>query len=283
MTIFRQPYPYYYYRTSLLRLAAILFVIVFLFLFAFRPFVVNPAELRMSYWLTCLIHAVVPTLIFCLYYLVKNISLSSAKKDGWTLGMEILNLCILFFLLGVGSFLIRDIIYTNDDNWSWYYLLIEIKNTFLAGFLIATFLSLLNFYILYKKSQRQAAELDHHLRQFDATQSTKTISIQASTKSDDFVVDLDTFLFARASGNYVEVHVKVSAVISKSLKRLTLAQLEAQLTPNVIRTHRSYLVNARHIIHVSGNAQGYELSFADTELTVPVSRSYLAAFDKAVG
>jgi len=281
MTIFRQPYPYYYYRATLLRLAATIFALVFLFLFVFEPFVVNPAELRMSYWLICLIHAAVPTVIFSLYYLLRNSSLSETQKERWTLGMEILNLCILFFLLGIGSFLIRDIIYTNPDNWSWHYFLEEVKNTFLAGSLIASFLSLLNFYRLYNKSQRQAAELDSHLHQ-PLTQSTSTIHIHTNLKSDDFVVDLTTFLFARASGNYVEIHIRERDLVSKSLKRLTLAQLETQLSPNVLRTHRSYLVNPRHIIHVTGNAQGYELSFSDTESTVPVSRSNLAAFDTAM-
>ena len=281
MTIFRQPYPYYYYRSSLLRLAATVFAIIFIFLFAFKPFVVNHAELRMSYWLVCLIHAIIPTIIFSLYYLLRNISLSETQKERWTFGMEIFNLCILFFLLGLGSFLIRDIIYTNADNWSWYYLLEEIKNTFLAGSLISAFLSLLNFYRLYHKSQYQAAQLDNHLHQ-PTTQPAGSIAIQTNLKSDDFVMDLSTFLFARASGNYVEIYVREKDVVSKSLKRLTLAQLETQLASSVLRTHRSYLVNTRHIVHVTGNAQGYELSFAETELTVPVSRSNLAAFDAAI-
>lgn len=281
MTVFRQPYPYYYYRSTLFRLAATIFTIIFVFLFAFEPFVVNPAEQRMHYWLICMIHAAVPTIIFCVYYLLRNISLSETQKERWTLGMEILNLCILFFLLGIGSFLIRDLIYTNPDNWSWRYLLEEIKNTFLAGFLLTAFLSLLNFYRLYHKSQRQAAEIDSHLHQ-PVTQSAQVIPIHTNLKSDDFAVNLTTFLFARASGNYVEIHVRENGTVSKSLKRLTLAQLETQLAPHVLRTHRSYVVNPRYITHVSGNAQGYELSFAHAEMTVPVSRSNLAAFDAAM-
>lgn len=281
MTIFRQPYPYYYYRTTLFRLAVSVFVIIFLFLLVFKPFVVNPAEQRMSYWLICLIHAALPTVIFYMYFLVRNIFLSETRKERWTLGMEIIHLCILFFLLGIGSFLVRDIIYTNPDNWSWHYLLEEIKNTFLAGTLISTFLSLLNFYRLSSKSQREAARIDSHLPP-PVSISTQTIAVSTNLKSDDFIVDLNTFLFARASGNYVEVHVKENNTVSKSLKRLTLAQLETQLMPHVLRTHRSYLVNIRHIVHVSGNAQGYELQFADTDLTALVSRSNLAAFDVAM-
>lgn len=281
MTLFRQPYPYYYYRTSLLRLAVIIFVLVFLFLFAFKPFVVNPAEQRVSYWLICLIHAALPTAIFCVYFLIRNAILSETQKERWTLGMEITHLCILFFLLGIASFLVRDIIYTNPDNWSWHYLFEEVKNTFLAGTLISSFLSLLNFYRLYSRSQRQAARIDSHLHPSNKL-SSQTIPVTTNLKSDDFSVELNTFLFARASGNYVEIYVKENNRVSKSLKRLTLAQLETQLLPHILRTHRSYLVNIRHIVHVSGNAQGYELQFADTDLTALVSRGNIPAFDAAV-
>lgn len=281
MTLFQQPYPYYYFRANLLKLAATAFIIVFIFLIAFKPFVVNPDEQRMSYWLICVIHALLPTLIFSVYFFVADQVLSEAQKDRWSLGTEIIHLIVLFFLFGVASFLIRDIIYTNPDNWSWHYFSEEVKNTFLGGTLISLILILLNFYRLYSKSQRQAIQINTHLHPLVVDQA-QAVSITTNTKADDFVLDVTAFLFARAAGNYVEVYTRESHTVAKTLKRLTLAQLEVQLASHALRTHRSYLVNPRHIVHVSGNAQGYEVSFANTDLKVPVSRSNLAAFDAAM-
>jgi LytTr DNA-binding domain len=279
--VLQQPYPYYYFRANLFRLAATAFTIVFIFLIAFKPFVVNPAEQRMSYWIICGIHAFIPAFVFSVYFFFMDRFLSDTQKDRWSLGTESMHLAILFFLFGVASFLVRDIIYTNPDNWSWYYFSEEVKNTFLGGTLISVILILMNFYRLYSQSQRHAVQINTHLHPLIVNE-VHSISVTTNVKADDFVLNLDHFLFARASGNYVELYKKNSSGIAKELKRLTLAQLENQLTPHALRTHRSYLVNVRHINGVSGNAQGYELSFPDTELTAPVSRGNIAAFEAAM-
>jgi|JI10StandDraft_1071094.scaffolds.fasta_scaffold90554_3 hypothetical protein len=281
MKFFQQPYPYYYFRTNLFRLAATAFVIIFVFLLAFKPFIVNPAEQRVSYWLICAIHAFVPAMVFSIYFFVADGLLSETAKDRWSLGTEIAHLCILFFLFGIGSFLVRDIIYTNPDNWSWYYLTEEVKNTFLGGTLISLLLILLNFYRLYSHAQQDAIKISKQLHP-SISNAVHAISITTNVKSDDFELDLASFLFARASGNYVEVYSKAGMRVTKQLKRLTLAQLEAQLSSHVLRTHRSFLVNPDHIVHVSGNAQGYELSFSGTDLKAPVSRGSITAFNAAM-
>jgi hypothetical protein len=281
MTLLRQPYPYYYFRANLPRLAATAFAIIFIFLLAFKPFIVNPAEQRIGYWLICAIHALLPVLIFSIYFFFADRILSETSKERWSLGTEVAHLCILFFLFGIASFLVRDIIYTNPDNWSWYYFKEEIKNTFLGGTLISLILILLNFYRLYTRSQQQAVNISKQLHP-PAAEPVRTISIVANVKGDDFELDLASFLFARSSGNYVEVHSRAGTGITKQLKRLTLGQLETQLSPHVVRTHRSYIVNPKHIIHVSGNAQGYALSFSGTGMKAPVSRSNIPLFDAAV-
>jgi hypothetical protein len=278
MMLLRQPYPYYYFRINLFRLAVTAFAIIFIFLLAFKPFIVNPTEQRVSYWLICAIHAFLPALVFSIYFFFADGLLSETTKERWSLGVEIMHLCILFFLFGVASFLVRDIIYTNPDNWSWHYFTEEVKNTFLGGTLISLLLILLNFYRLYSRSQQEAIKINQQLHP-PVSDVVSTMSITTNVKSDDFVLDLTSFLFARSSGNYMEVYSKTGTGTTKQLKRLTLAQLEAQLSSRALRTHRSYLVNPRHIIHVSGNAQGYELSFSGTDLKAPVSRSNIPAFD----
>lgn len=111
MTLFRQPYPYYYLRANLFRLAGTAFVIIFIFLLAFKPFIVNPTEQRVSYWLICAIHAFLPAVIFSIYFFFTDRVISETTKDRWSLGTEIVHLCILFFsvwgceLFGSGYYL----------------------------------------------------------------------------------------------------------------------------------------------------------------------------------
>ena len=285
MVAIHQPYPFYYYGSSIFKQAGFYFAVIFFFLWVFEPFHVNPDEQKVSYVLICFLHALSPTLIFLLYFLLLNVILSEKKRAQWTVGQEIIHLCVLFFLFGVASFLIRDIIYTNPDNWSWRYFFEEVKNTFLGGSLLAAFLILLNFYRLNTKTQKKAAQIENHLPTVIVQPPEETsdqIAIQTQVKADDFALRLHDFLFAQAEGNYVEVFCGGKGGVKKELKRITLSQLESQLSsfPYILRSHRAYLINTRHIQHVMGNAQGYWLSIAGVTEKVPVSRGKIGVFDE---
>ncbi len=65
------------------------------------------------------------------------------------------------------------------------------------------------------------------------------------------------------------------------VKRISLIQFENQLSayPNIFRCHRAYLVNMFKIEKVTGNSQGYLLSFRESDLKVPVSRKQTNSFN----
>lgn len=254
---------------------------MFLFLWFFKPFIVNEEEQKVSYFIICLIHSILPATIALVFFLALDAALIDAKKETWTIGREMLFLSSLFLLIGIGSFLVRDVIYTNPDNWSWRYFSEEIKNTFLAGSLVASHAVLLNFYRLSAAHKKSAESIESHLHPV-TDQASEKLSIKTGVKSDDFMVDPEEILFARADGNYVEVFCQIQGTIKKELKRITLSQLETQLSnrPFIFRCHRAFLINIHHIQKVSGNAQGYLLAVAGHPESIPVSRNKLAAFDQ---
>jgi LytTr DNA-binding domain len=281
MSLPHQPYPYNHSTKVLYKLASVSFIIVFLFLWLFEPFHVNTDEQKLGYWLICFIHAITPSLIYIIYFLLFNLVTPITSYEHWTVGKEIAHLAVLFFLIGVSSFLVRDVIYTNPDNWSWRYFIEEIKNTFLSGTLISTMLILIDFYRLNSNTQKQAKIVNNHLI-YTETIVSDEISIKALVKSDDFVLVLNHFLFARAEGNYVEIFYTTIDTVKKDLKRISLSNLEAQLSvhPHLFRCHRAYLVNINNIREVTGNAQGYQLTFTGTTEQAYVSRKNLIQFNK---
>jgi hypothetical protein len=282
MLAIHQPYPFFYNKSGLQKQVAVYFGIIFFFLWFFEPFHVNPDEQKVSYILICFLHALSPTLIFLIYFLVLSLALSEKQIEKWTVGKEILHLCVLFFLFGVASFLMRDVIYTNPDNWSWHYFFEEVKNTFLGGSLLSAFLILLNFYRLKEKTQKKAEQIDYLLPVQVIEELKDEVAIQTQVKADDFELRLSEFLFAQAAGNYVEVFCLNGSGVKKELKRITLSQLEMRLRSFVfiLRCHRAYLINTQHIQHVTGNAQGYWLSFSGVNDKIPVSRGKISSFDK---
>ena len=112
-----------------------------------------------------------------------------------------------------------------------------------------------------------------------------SITITTDLKNESFSVDISTFCFAEAEGNYIDLYYLEEEVLKRHTYRIRLSAFESQLaTDSLVRCHRSFVVNLAQVTKVSGNAQGLTLHFANTEATVPVSRKYLhtvkAYFDR---
>ena len=275
--LLRQPYPYYFSQKSLGAIAAGVFLLSFLFVLFFEPFNVNPAEHRFSYGWISILHAACSSLVLYLCFSIWN--LFRPREEDWTVSREIISLSVVLLFMGVGNFLLRDLIYDNPNNWSFGYLFEEVRNTFLVGILLILVLVPLNFLRNFNTNIRQAAAL--HPEPSETTISTSTtIPVQTQLKSDDFILEPGHFLFARAEGNYLEFYFDRKQGQKKELKRMSIKLLESQLEnyPQLLRIHRSYIVNLEKVTKVKGNAQGYQLSLQNFAEELPVSRSYLPAF-----
>ena len=275
-----QPYPFYYRGRALAIISTVIFIAVFLFGYLFEPFVVYAPEHRMNYVFICLLHALVPAVLYFLFFHL--LQRRPAIDETWTVGKEIAAMFPLLIIIGIGQFLIRDLIYNNPNNWSWHYLFEELRNTMLVGILFSFVFVPANFNRLFRSNQDHAQALmavtDQPRMPLDAVPAV----IRTQVKADDFVLDINRFLFARAEKNYVELFLAEDGANKKLLKRMSMKDLEAQLghLPFLMKTHRSYLVNLRAIESLGGNAQGYKLKLRDYPETVPVSRNLIPAFEE---
>lgn len=274
-----QPYPYFYRGGFLWWLVVIAFVLTVLFNYFFEPFTVWVPEHRMDFFWICVVHACVSGTVIMIYFSLLNL-LPFADED-WRMQEEILAVAGLFVLVGVGQFLVRDLIYDNPCNWSWKYLFEEIRNTVLVGTLFVVIIVPLNFKRLYKQNQVRAEELIAAKPQ-NSHEPRSSIFIKTQVKGDDFDLNPALLLFAKAEKNYVEVYLEEEGKISKKLKRMTIKDLETQLVSvtDIVKTHRSYLVNLRQIDDVSGNAQGYKIKLRGFSELVPVSRNLIPFFEE---
>jgi len=272
----RQPYPFYFSGKSLCIISGLLFVMSLFFNYIFEPFEVYAPEHKMDFFWISFIHAIIPIII--LFILPLFFKVSNAAEN-WTIIKEIGFIFIFMIAVGFVQFLIRDVIYDNPDNWSFKYLYEEIRNTFLIGTLFVSILVPLNFNRLNSKNIKNANVLNTSYGLLEPIENSK-ISITTNLKNESLQFDVNSFLFARAEGNYVELFLKEKKV-AKVLKRITIKELESVLKPysNIIKTHRSYLVNIYHIKNVSGNAQGYKLQLNNFDETIPVSRNMITNFN----
>lgn len=295
-TFLSSKYPFYYKGKERFIFLGIIFLMSFGFNYLFEPFDTNFAEHKMDIFFIHLIHSLVSIFIFLIFSFLLNIF--SINEENWTLKKELIFIAFILFFVGVGQFLIRDIIYKNPANWSIKYLLEEIRNTSLVGVLFSCILIPINQIILFQKYNQQALLLNQQANSNSREKAEKTsveneseqnqkkeiVFIQTAIEQEDFELAISDFLYAKSEGNYVEVYISDAGKKEiKNVKRITLSSFSKQLAdfPFILQIHRSYLVNLKKVNQVNGNAQGYKLqldNFIDS--SIPVSRSYISVFQE---
>ncbi|WP_347052234.1 LytTR family DNA-binding domain-containing protein [Flavobacterium olei] len=274
-------YPRRYQSQNLIKSSGVVFLIIILFLLFFKPFGVYDPELRMHYLFICFFHAFAPAFMLFTYFNTLNFSRRKKNQTNWNLLLEYFHIGILLMLIGTASFIMRDLLYTNPDNWSWKYFYEEIRNCFVAGIFFYFFIRLSSFYWESKKGAPFVVQFTPLVTESQKIALKNDLFISTQVKQDDFRLNIDELIFVKADGNYIELTRSEGNKIFTEVKRISLAQFETQIAdyPHFFRSHRTYLVNMYKVEKVSGNSQGYYLSFSEINIKIPVSRKQVGNFN----
>jgi len=208
-----------------------------------------------------------------------------------------LNLIVLpfifpkFFQTGKWN-VIRDIILN-----AWIWILISTAYTFYAryvGLIDITYHSLFKILLLglapvailivvnqnkiLKRYLQNALELMKKLDPEEGEKSSegKEIVIESDNKSESLKIDLKSLALIKSANNYIEIYWKKEDKIHKKLIRNTLTNIENQLEsfPDLIRCHRTSLINKSFIEKKAGGSHGLQIKLKGIDELVPVSRQY---------
>jgi len=149
----------------------------------------------------------------------------------------------------------------------------------LAAFVVPLYLILLLVERLFvKKFEALSASLTQDISQIkqNITPTEETITISSEKTSGKIVFNINDLVAIEAQGNYCMFYINKKQIITRKLLHTTMKALETQLSayPQVIRCHKSFLINIHQIVRVSGNSRGYVLHFGGDIEPVPVSRGY---------
>lgn len=289
-----QPYPYYYEGKIFVKFLIFLFLLVFCFNYLLQPFETNYQEHKINYFWISIIHSLSPILILIMLATIlnKNFKYQTKNQENWNVKKEFFSVFLVLFLTAITQFLVRDMLYFNDDNWSWRYLIEEILNTFVGGIFLSFIIIPFNYLRLQLKNQEKANNISANIIQqkevFTENHKNETsfdnIFITTELKSEDFLFHIQDFLYAKSEGNYMEIYFSKNNETIKLIKRLTLKSLENQLSTFkfIIKIHRSIILNLNAVEKVSGNAQGYKVSLKNYPTAVPVSRSFIVIFENTL-
>jgi len=255
---------------------------VALFLMAFQPFglheIDKPRRLLLiaTYGLPCF----PPVLVFNLgmAFACRRTTLGERWKVRHALGASF---CILL-LVGASNYfhtmLIFNRAFSRDG-------LLEMEfYTALVGIFPALGNLVWSHMALIRKHQALASSMNRSIDAAapEAAKPARILTLRAENQSETFTFDAERLCYLKAEGNYVELALCQGREGPETqLLRLTLKDAQAQLAEqgcDVVRCHRSYLVNRGRIASAGGNAQGLILHLDRDRLRVPVSRSYVSLF-----
>lgn len=256
-------------------------VFVALFLFLIRPFSIEGewADLAIA---SAGFGAV--TVVFGWIFEFSTRYVFRLKMDGpsWTLGKWILSSIVLIVWIALGNYLFvnwlmdwRAMGYFSFLRMIGYTSLIGIFPVALSGILIQLRET--------QKNEKSASDISQHLREsVDANHALITLEPENGS---ELKLDASKVRFVEAMQNYVTVWFMVDGKLKKEVLRSTLLAAEKQFEhSDVVRCHRSYLVNVDAIEKVGGNAQGLKLKLQDVSDTeIPVSRSFIPTIKELLG
>lgn len=114
--------------------------------------------------------------------------------------------------------------------------------------------------------------------------SDELLTITGENNKTILAIKYQQLLYVKSAGNYLELFYLKNNTIAKELVRASLKELEANINyTNVIRVHRSYIINTQHISSYKKTKKGYAVlmdSIPDT--VIPVSYGFKSTFETAV-
>ena len=107
-------------------------------------------------------------------------------------------------------------------------------------------------------------------------EKSNAIIIKSEVLKQQLSLNIDDLICVEANDNYSAVYFMKNNKLSKELIRITLKGIENQLSEfnEIIRCHKSYLVNYSKVLKIIGSSQEYKFLMSDLSFEVPISRKF---------
>ena len=207
--------------------------------------------------------------IYLFSYLEKKISAPFYQKHRFLA----LSLCIIISTTTslFVFYTIKTTLYTSD------YLYFSLfMFTFIAYVLPVYGIIIIAEKFLLKKHVAQARKLSEHFKNKIQQPSSGKITLQSILTKEDLTIDVSLLLYIEAQGNYCKVYQLEGKTPKMKMIHLTMKLAEEQCSSasNLLRCHKSFIVNTDYIIRVTGNSRGYQLCLEHTDVKIPLSKHY---------
>ncbi len=279
---FRKKYPRNYLIENPWAGAIIIATFCFVFLLLYKPLGAH-ASRALTYKLTMAVYSGGTGIAILFIILIINRFKWFSDLKEWNISKEIVS--ILLIMAGIGTVIYMMGFFLespgNRLNISTY--LNSLMISFLLGLIPFTFFSALNYRYLLNDVDNNDEKLTGSTSVEDQ-KPEPLIQITSRLKKEGLSFYPDQFIYAESDGNYVIFHLDRNHTMSSEIIRNSISNIEEQLAsfPFIIRTHRAFIVNLRKIESKRGNILSYQLKLSGCDSIIPVSRSNIETFEKAL-
>ncbi len=192
----------------------------------------------------------------------------------YNIGITIFWIMLSFMAIGTSSTIVNSFLF--DQGRFRFAAFIYFQGVILSINIIPVSISVLVHYnVTLRKRLKTASELSNVLTDREQTpENNWQIVLNSENKNEGFIISIATLLYITSFDNYIDVYFCKSNRVEHKLIRYSLSGVEEdnQNRNEILRCHKSYLVNKSKIESVSGNAAGYKLKLQHCDMLIPVSR-----------
>ena len=289
-SIFKKPYPSNHNLNSGLKSALGISIFLIVFFFIFKPFGIDAVDIEGRIKMVLSYGFVNFAAIITVLSIAKYAFPRLYKEETWTIAHEVISILLIFIIIAFGCMMVNRFYFGSSANSPTFLLLLTYVITF--GILPVGFSIVLKYNSQLKKNLAEANAINQVINTIPALdivdkkeEKEPIILLHSHNKNEEISISPSDFYFAESSANYVTIHYKKEGELKKDMLRCTMKTLMADLAKQeqIIRCHRSFIVNLDMLQSIEGDSRGYEITLKDQIGKVFVSRSYIPNIKNHLG
>ncbi len=252
----------------------------FLFLLFFQPFSIQNPDFNNRLIILATFGAITLVLLSIFRLVIPSIFSSAFSEERWTIKKEIIiDLLFVIFNSVAFTFFARYVGHTRIT----FQIVILIVIISIVGCSVVVVINQL--YLLRNQLEKLTAQLAGEAEEEEESgEIPAEIEFESENKTEYFTVYAEQVILIKSANNYVEVIYRHDDKVQKKLIRNTLKNTERFLLKHkeMVRCHRSCIVNKNYIQKVGRGANGLVLSLFDYPQQIHVSRQYTLKVKEAL-
>lgn len=272
LQLLNKPFPEQESKLDYLKLLTYFSLFVTFFLLIFQPFGISDIESN-KFWI-CLGFGSMTFLGAVVYELtVGQLFKVLGVRQPWTFYKWILYNLGTMLVISLFNFLFIRLAFFGYIKWELFPVMLY--GTFMIGIIPFVVLG----WIILNRQEHKFQHISEEINQKQLPQTAPSTAKNADGIT-IFEIPVNQIRYVEALQNYIKIgYLSATGKMTEQVERATLKYVAEQAKgTNIVRCHRSFMVNQAAIISTAGNAQGLLLTLADCEKVIPVSRSRVADF-----